>query len=121
MGFISRMLPISYSVSQVAQIKISQQISSDTIAAFKTRDIILDLPSEPVVVEQDPQLNNCLVPYSMTFADKDKILPFRRQKHLQVLMMANALKSGRSRVEREDFNKVVSMMPYINLDYQNVS
>lgn len=123
MGFLSRLLPISYSHDQVTQIKISQNIAEKPKQAFKSRQIILNFPSELIEVADDTKLNGKLVPYAIETSSmktmsgkKVPMLPYRKQKQLQTLMKANALKNGRCEVTEEDYLKIVSLIPHINLD-----
>jgi len=123
MGFLSRMLPISYSHDQFMQIEISKDIAEKEAQSYGYRKISLDFPREPVEIEGDARLNKELVTYAMQTSfhktksgDKIPILPYRRQKHLQTLMKANVLKNGRNKVTNEDYKKIVSLIPYMNLD-----
>lgn len=117
-GFMSRMLPVSYDYTQQSVIKILNKI------AMRDSDFIdkieLDLPKKEVVIEEDRDLNKKLIPYSIIFQQAEKIYGFRRQRQLQTLMMASALDDGRRKVEQKDFERIVNLTKFINLKFTKI-
>jgi len=118
-GFMSRLLPVSYSYSVPSAVEI---LSS--IATYEYRGksgIKISLPKEDIEVYCNPQWNRDLIPYSTqlvgTADPAYRLYGFRMQKHLQRLLLASPLLEGRDEVNQADFDKVVDLTRYINLGY----
>jgi hypothetical protein len=121
MGFMSRMLPISYDYTVNTQIEIHRSIArreyiDDTL-------INLELPTEDVEVKLELPQSNDLVVLTASLVSvfsknsPEKIYGFRLQKHLQRLAMASALKEGRDTVVQADVDYIRSLSGCINLEY----
>jgi hypothetical protein len=115
MGFISRFVPISYDHSGDFQLEVSRNILEGGQISFQTRNKEIVMPEQDTVVETDFNLTQQLLPYAAR--EMNSYLPYRKVKQLEVLVMANALKNGRSKITQEDVDKVKQLMPYISLDY----
>jgi hypothetical protein len=119
MGFLSRAIPLTYGYSPATRIRIYQHIATaENLTELPKKHI--SLPNRPVHVDQNPRLNLELVGLSMEFEKLEKVYGFRRQEQLQTLLMANALKNGRYRVEEEDLDKITELSDYINLRYKEI-
>lgn len=118
MGFMSRVLPLSWSYSQVTVVDILNSIVSREY--YKNRKIKLDFPKKSVKIKRNPELDEKLIPFSIALSKAEEVYGFRRQKQLQTLMMANALMNKRRKVTKEDFEKVKSLLKFVNLGYNVV-
>ena len=121
MGFMSRMLPISYTYNAGTQLNIHRSIADR--AYLSDAQIQLNLPDEDVqIILQAPQTNDLITLASqlnsITSANNpERVYGFRLQKHLQRLAMASALKNGRDIVNQEDVEYLSSLSCFINLEY----
>lgn len=114
MGFMSRMLPISWSYSNPVQVEIF-----DFICGRKYRDGKLweyKFPSADVKVELPIALAKELVPYTFTFAQTQATYGFRYQKHLQRLAMASAIVNGREVVNKSDIDDIKDLIRFLNIN-----
>ena len=124
MGFISRLLLVSYEYNATTQFKIHE-----SIAERKYHDetkVTLKLPSEDVTIALEKDEADVLAKLAAMSADfgiKDskgkpiKAYGFRLQKNLQRLAMASALSEGRYVVDGHDIEVIVELAKYINLNY----
>lgn len=122
MGFMSRMLPISYTYNASTQLDIHKSIANR--AYLSDNPIQLDLPDEDVEVRlETPQaddiitLSSGLASIISSTNSPERVYGFRLQKHLQRLVMASALKDGRYTVTQADVDYVRSLAGCINLEY----
>ena len=113
MGFMSRMLPVSWNYSKVTQNDIMSYITGRNYKQEK--DLNLKLPDKDIEIKLDSTFAQELVPFSFIFAEANKTYGFRYQKHLQRLMMASALSEGREEVTKIDCDKVKSLVQFLNL------
>jgi hypothetical protein len=129
-GFINRMIPISYSYTEVDRIEILKKIANQQVEDIKEEKLSV-IAKE---IKTNPEIFNELIPYAQTI-DKEfsvpiekkngstytktipKPEPFRRQKQLEILLMANALLNERDQVTQEDFEWFKSVARWINLDF----
>lgn len=121
MGFMSRLLPISYDYSVNTQLQIHQSIAKRDY--LKDAKIKLNLPTGDVPVKLQQSEADYLAMLSQGLASLTnknspvKVYGFRLQKHLQRLAMASALKDGRDIVAQNDVDYVRSLCDCINLEY----
>lgn len=124
MGFMSRLLPISYDYGPAAQLEIHESIAkreyrSDT-------PIKLSLPTDDVEVKLDlPQAEELmkltnLLALQGNGKNPQLVYGFRRQKHMQRLAMASALRDGRDSVEKKDVDVIKDLADHINLEYHHI-
>lgn len=119
MGFLSRAIPVTYGYSALTKIKIYDHIAkSDDIRNSSLKD--LWLPKVPIRIKQDEKLNVKMIELAMELEKWEHVYGFRRQEQLQTLMMANALKNYRTKVTKEDYDKVLELSSYINLSYKEI-
>jgi hypothetical protein len=108
-GFISRMLVVSYSYSNGTKADIFDYI-------FNRKYL-----KEKLTKEKMPKKKSKIIlPLDLAKQLKDKDTDFRKQKQLQVLSMARALVHGRKEVIQKDINEVNSMKKFINLLFHEI-
>ena len=122
MGFMSRMLPISYTYNAGTQLSIHRSIASRDYASDEP--VRLHLPVEDVEIRlQSPQSDDIITLASglnsiiSSVNNPERVYGFRLQKHLQRLAMASALKHGRDIVNQEDVDYLRSLVGCVNLEY----
>ena len=122
MGFMSRMLPISYTYNASTQLDIHRSIANREY--LSDTPIQLDLPPENVEIRlQSPQTDELITLASglssiiASTNNPERVYGFRLQRHLQRLTMASALKHGRDIVNQEDVDYLRSLSGCINLEY----
>jgi len=119
MGFLSRAIPLTYGYSPSTKVKIYKEIAlSDDIRNSSLKKIWL--PAKAVRVRQDKSLNLKLIELAMQTERWEKVYGFRRLEQLQTLLMANALKNRRFRVTKEDYDKILELSEYINLEFKEI-
>ena len=122
MGFMSRMLPISYTYNVSTQLDIHRSIANREY--LSDTPIRLNLPTEDVEIRlQSPQTDDLITLASglnsiiASTNNPERVYGFRLQKHLQRLAMASALKDGRDIVTQADVDYIRSLSGCINLEY----
>lgn len=108
-GFISRLLPISFSYSE--------QTKKEVLDFIEGRSYLNDifkkelLPKKLIDIKMEKHLASGL---------RDKKLDFRRQKQYQNMAMARAIIHKRRVVTNKDIDDVNQMKKYINLDFVEI-
>lgn len=121
MGFMSRLLPISYDYGANTQLQIQKSIASRQY--LSEQPIRLKLPTVDMEVKlQQPEANDLAMLSQgltaiVTKNSPERVYGFRLQKHLQRLTMASALKNGRDFVTKNDVDYINSLAGCINLEY----
>lgn len=130
MGFMSRMLPVSFDYSPGTQRKIHDSIANRDY--LSDAPISLTLPDDDVKVTlENPEGEKLMILAAMIASaamaggaasgtSPEKIYGFRLQKHIQRLAMANALKDNRDNVTITDVEKIEELSGFINLNYQPI-
>jgi hypothetical protein len=109
-GFISRLLTISYSYSQQTKCEVKEYIKKrDYLKRMIIKKDIL--PKNKIDIYLDPELIDILL---------EKDIDFRRQKQLQNLVMARSIMNKRKAVNNKDIEDVIKMKKYINLLFTEV-
>ncbi len=117
-GFMSRLLPVSFSYSQE-----TVKIILDSIAKreyYHDKAHKLNFPTDPTKVDLPPEIGLRLEPLTVAMAAAQEVYGFRIQKQLQRLAMSHALMCGRTLVTWEDFDVVGDLVKYINLNYTKI-
>lgn len=118
MGFLSRAIPFSYSYNKQQVREIMEYIISEK---YHNEDKIkLKLPKVLKDVKLSKSLGRLIMPEVYKFADATDTYGFRMQKQLQVLMKSIALYNGRTKCNKKDFKEVMSLMQWINLEYNSL-
>lgn len=122
MGFMSRLLPISYTYNASTQLDIHRAIADREY--LTDTPMRLDLPTEDVEIRlQSPQTDGLITLASglnsiiASTDNPERVYGFRLQRNLQRLAMASALKHGRETVNQEDVDYLRSLSGCINLEY----
>ena len=125
MGFMSRMIPLSYTYGARTKAEIYKSIANREY--LKEEPVKLDLPPDEVEIKlSSPEsdelmaLTTALTTVLTSSRGKKKpeeVYGFRLQKHLQRLAMASALKDGRVVVEQKDVDLIKELSSCINLEY----
>lgn len=111
-GFLSRVLPVSFHYSPDAAKKVRQSIKNkDYLKDIKTFNIDLPEPKDMVI---PPDFADAIELVALKTKDINDELGARRLKQLQVFCMANALMEGRAEVSIEDIQKLLKYERYFN-------
>lgn len=119
MGFMSRLLPFSYSYDKHTVIEILNSIMDKDY--IEDKQFTLKFPKTEIEITLNKKYAEAILPYTLQLSESYNTYGFRIQKQLQRLMMANALKNNRKEVNQEDFNKVKELTKWFNLDYNSLS
>jgi hypothetical protein len=131
MGFLSRLLPFSYSYTEQKKEAILRAIQKGQV--LEPEPMKLNLPEFKVEVELSESIARKLQPlldclteterariklkYSDDVKLTEKAYGFRHQHQLQSLLRANALSRGDSTVTEEDLKEVLRIGKWINYDF----
>lgn len=114
-GFLSRILPVSFSYKNNTMTAIRKSI--------KQRDYLkevegfnIDLPSEPQYIDLPQDIADTIEQVALETKDANDTLGARRQKQLQVFCMARALAQGRKRVNDSDIALLQNYKKYFNTE-----
>jgi len=113
MGFMSRMLPFTYSLSPQLVDLIFKKIQEREYISY--RDIILKLKEKEIRLK--PELAKELELDARTIGKAQHLYGFRAMRQLQTLAMSNALLEKRDEVIEDDIRKIKSFMRWINFDF----
>jgi len=114
-GFMSRMLPVSYSYSMSTVDAIFQSIRNHQYRG--ERPFHPKLPHTDVEVTLSCDLADSVNILARFLASAEGLYGFRYQKQLQTLMMGSALYNGRTEVNKEDLDFIESF----TLDHFNTN
>jgi len=114
-GFISRMLPITFDYTSVDVIQILEDLAEQQIEDVKYEK--LKLKEKPI--KENKEIAKQLIPYAQAIDEgmPEKPLPFRRLNQLRILLMANALLNNRTETTEEDLNWFKSVARWINFKF----
>jgi len=122
MGFMSRMIVVSYDYDISTQAQIHDAIADRQY--LTDEKITLNLPEEDVEIKLNKReameiskLAIQLVALDKSEENTEKAYGFRLQKNLQRLAMANALKHDRRTVNQEDIERLRKLSRFMNLNY----
>lgn len=108
-GFISRLIPISFSYTQTDIIQILEDFAEQKVKGIEYEALKLKTKE----IKENSDIFKLLIPYSAKMA-VDGAMPFRNLKQLQILLMSNALLRGDNAVKEEDFEWFKSIVKYLN-------
>ena len=112
MGFMSRMLPVSWTYKTTTKTAIFDQIIQGIDGKERWAD---KFPSTDIPVHMPIDFGQALLPYTMTFANAHSTYGFRYQRHLQRLLKASALERGDEVVRGIDLDRLLSCVDILNL------
>lgn len=118
-GFLSRLLPVSWEYSPGTQAGISHSIAKREYIHYVPVD--LSLPDRPLTVFLPPEISyqlEILAPLVInTQKEAERLYGFRLQRQLQAFTMAHALRAGRDTVLKEDYERTAQLSNFWNLNY----
>ena len=112
-GFLTRLLPFSYSYDLPTVNKIFKYLISEKYK--EENPIKLKLPKRDKEIKLSPRLAEKLIPISSSIGQHLKIYGFRIQRHLQILAKASALERGSKKVTMKDINRIIKLSKWMNL------
>ena len=116
-GFLSRMLPVSYTYANSTRLKILESIAARQYQQDGT--VKLELPRNPWKVHLPIDYARRITSIAVAKTD-DGLFGFRKQKQLQTLMMGSALSEEREEVQQKDFDLVVELSDFIGVEKEMV-
>jgi len=121
LGFMSRLLPITYAYTGETAERIMQYIKDRVY--HKDEPYKFEVPKEKVDIMLPLNFADDLEIIRAEVLDKLKetnLYGFRLQRQFQVLAMANALSSGRNIVTKDDVDMIREISKFINFDYTRI-
>jgi len=103
-GFLSRMMPITYSYDSETVSNILLEVAQETDG---WRDINLAFPSSPVNINMESGLSVELIDRARKIGEQAGAYGFRAMKQLRVLTKCVALSDGREEVRKDDIDRVL--------------
>lgn len=116
-GFIGRFLRVSYSFSPETKQHVLESIANQAYR-HNTRHSTMRLSQK--VIKGDAEIFKRLSQQVSRIKDDGDAWGFRTQKHLQTIMLANALCNGRSQVDTTDLETLAQLAPYLNEEYRPI-
>ena len=122
-GFMSRVIPVSYEYGASSVYAIMQSIARRD---YRDEGMFADLnfPNEPVEIELPDVIAQRIASYAPQIVDAghfaNTLYGFRLQKQLQTLCMANTLLDGREAVNDSDFDVIVGLGDFMNFNYRQI-
>lgn len=116
-GFMSRLLPVSWSYKDTTQAAIFNYIFQ---GKRNTERWHFDFPKEDKHIEMPIDFSQALLPYTMKFAQLEETYGFRYQRHLQRLLKASALQRGSPMVQGCDLDRILGFVDFLNLKQNQV-
>lgn len=114
-GFMSRMIPLTYEYSKESQKRIRDSIKNGDYE--KSETVRLNLPVDPRDVKCEKRFVDALDPIVDQFIKAQELWGFRYTRQLRTLLKASALKAGRSCVNHEDVRKLTILSGWMNFDF----
>jgi len=114
-GFLSRIVPFSYSYSIESVKKIFDYILG--LDYLKEHDIELKrIPKQDKQIRLPLRYARAILPSTTAIAQAQHAYGFRLQKQFQALLQASALERGRNVVNSRDVERVLHLMNWVNFD-----
>jgi hypothetical protein len=113
------MLPLSYSYSKLSVAQVSNYIAQQRHLDEPEEE--MELPIRYVDVELEERIAKEIIPsVQLSVAKAEGLYGFRLQRQTQTLLKSCALMAGRTKVNDEDKYKVLDMLKYVNLCYNEL-
>lgn len=119
MGFISRMIPISYSYTKETVEEILGYIKRQDYKN-ENESIMLDLPKRKEDVKLSEKYSGYIINKVQFIAEAQEKYGFRMARQFNTLLKASALKDGRHKVEKKDVLKVRDLLYWINFELKEI-
>jgi len=114
LGFLSRIIPFSYSYGMNTVRGIFDSIIKDEFLA--ETNCKLKIPKKDKEIALPKRYAERIIPAIQMVAQAQESYGFRLQKQFQGFLKASALEEGRSEVNEGDVKRVLSLMDWINFD-----
>jgi hypothetical protein len=118
-GFLSRIIPFSYSYGMNTINKIFESILD--IDYMKEQQIKMTIPKQDVAVKLPERYARSILPSTTMIAKAQQTYGFRLQKQFQALLQASALDRGLRVVNRLDVDRVLRLMNWVNFDEKPIA
>lgn len=118
-GFISRMVPVTYEYAPSTVYRIMRSIAMQEYQS-ETDFAELELPEYDISVKLPSEIALQIESLVPLLAKGVEAYGFRLQKQIQTLCMANALYNRRTIVEEIDFSIISRLADHFNLDYKQI-
>ena len=122
-GFLSRVVPVSYGYGASTVYDIMQSIANRDYH-HETSFTSLKLPKTSIEIKLPKEIAQKIADLASVVIDQGKkaftAYGFRLQKQLQTLCMANALYNNRDIVTIDDFNTIKNLSNFMNLNFKQV-
>jgi hypothetical protein len=120
LGFLSRIVPFSYSYGIETVKKVFDYILG--LDYLEEHDIELKrIPRQDKEVKLPRKYAQAILPSIATIAKAQKTYGFRLQKQFQALLQASALEKGRNSVNSSDVERLLPLMNWVNFDEKPMS
>lgn len=114
-GFLSRIIPFSYSYSMETVKKVFDSILG--LDYLDEQGIELkQIPKQDRDIKLPRKYASEILPSTATIAKAQETYGFRLQKQFQALLQASALERGRTAVNATDVERVLGLMNWVNFD-----
>lgn len=119
MGFLSRMIPISYAYTKETVEEVLGYIKRQE---YRNEDesIILKLPDKITDVKLSEKYSGYIINKIKFIAEAQNRYGFRMARQFNTLMKASALKDGRTNVEKQDVIKIRKLLYWINFELREI-
>jgi hypothetical protein len=120
MGFLSRIVPFSYSYSIESVKKVFDYILG--LDYLEELDIELRrIPKQDRTITLPKRHAQSILPSTAVIAEANHTYGFRLQKQFQALLQASALEKGRASVNCGDVERVLHLMNWVNFNENPIS
>jgi hypothetical protein len=117
-GFLSRLLPLSYSYSKNSLEEIKEYIRSEK--HLRESHIQLKSCKRKKSVELPKHFAVKLSPYIEKYSCETGFYGFRYQRQLQTLLKASAILRGHNRVDEQDLESLLLSMCFFNYNFTEI-
>jgi len=119
-GFLSRIVPFSYSYAMGTVRKVFDSILG--LDYMKEKDIELRrIPNSDKKIKLPRKHAQAILPSTITVAQAERTYGFRLQKQFQALLQASALDKSRQSVNSGDVDRVLYLMNWVNFDERPIT
>ena len=117
-GFLSRVIPVSYDYDITTRIEILDFIESEKHLAEKLEKIRFPKAKRVVIISKEAAKR--LEPYTLALARAQNLYGFRMQRQFQAFLKAIAYLDGAEEVKEAHFEEFKKLVRFINLDYNKL-
>jgi len=117
MGFLSRFIVFTYKYSMKNVIHILDEISRSDLDTSRVEEEKIELPEEEVDIFLPKEIADKLNTVAMQIGALQKLYGIRAKINLRSLIKCIAYLNGRKEVTLEDYEELLELVTYMNLDY----